>query len=294
MNNPKVITRVATCIFSVDVEDWFHLLFLPKPLPVEKWDSFPSRLDRNLKSLLDLLDAHNAKSTCFFLGWVGKKFPHLVKEAARRGHEVASHGYAHRLVFEMSPGEFYEDAVASKKILEDAAGIPVQGYRASAFSVTEKTPWFFDRLIEAGYRYDASVFPTRREGGGLKAGPLAPHAIQRNGKAIFEIPMSVAQILGRRVCFFGGGYLRFFPYFLIDRMSKKVLAEGRPVVFYLHPREIDPAHPRLPMSLRRRFKSYVNLKTVPYKLGRILTGFKVTTFERFLAENPIPAQSDVL
>jgi polysaccharide deacetylase family protein (PEP-CTERM system associated) len=285
---------VASCIFSVDVEDWFHLLFLPKPLPVEKWDSFPSRLDRNFKSLLDLLDAHGAQSTCFFLGWVGKKFPHLVREADRRGHEVASHGYAHRLIYEMGETEFFEDAVASKKILEDAIGKSVSGYRASAFSVTEKTPWFFDRLIEAGYQYDTSVFPARREGGGLKAGPLAPHAVRRNGKAIFEIPMSVAQILGRRLCFFGGGYLRFFPYFLIDRMSKKVLAEGRPVVFYVHPREIDPAHPRLPMSLRRRFKSYVNLKTVPEKLGRILTRFKVITFERFLAENPIPAKPDAL
>ncbi|HLG93667.1 MAG TPA: polysaccharide deacetylase family protein, partial [candidate division Zixibacteria bacterium] len=154
------------CVLSVDVEDWFHILFLPKPLPMEKWDFLPSRLDQNFKRMLDLLEEHNAKATCFFLGWVGKKFPHLVWEADKRGHEVASHGFAHRLIYEMSANEFFEDALTSKKILEDAIGKPVQGYRASAFSVTEKTPWFFDRLIEAGYRYDASVFPARREGGG--------------------------------------------------------------------------------------------------------------------------------
>ena len=291
-NNLEVIITIMNCIFSVDVEDWFHILFVPKLPRLEEWDSLPSSLEKNLIILLDLFDEHNAKVTCFFLGWVGKRFPHLVKEAERRGHEVASHGFAHRLIYEMSEKEFFEDAAGSKKILEDLIGKPVNGYRASGFSVTEKTPWFFERLIEAGYRYDSSVFPARREHGGLKTNNLAPYTIEQNGGRLVEFPITVAKVWGRPVCFFGGGYLRLFPYFLIHKMAGQVLSEGRPVVFYVHPREIDPGHPRLPMNFRRRFKSYVNLKTTEGKLRRILTDFKVTTFENFIAKEATSVGTD--
>ncbi len=271
------------CIFSVDVEDWYHILSVPKLPRLEKWDSLPSRIEKNFNILLDLFDEHTAKVTCFFLGWVGKKFPHLVKEAELRGHEIASHGFAHRLIYEMSEKEFFEDAISSKKILEDLIGKPVHGYRASGFSITEKTPWFFKRLIEAGYQYDSSVFPATREHGGLKTHFFAPYAIEQNGGCILEFPITVANVLGWPVCFFGGGYLRLFPYFLIHRMSRQVLSKGRPVVFYVHPREIDPGHPRLPMNFKRRFKSYVNLNTTEGKIRSILTDFKVTTFANFIA-----------
>lgn len=280
------------CIFSVDVEDWFHILSVPKLPRLEEWNALPSRVEKNFHALLDLLDERTAKATCFFLGWVGKNFPHLVREAAGRGHEVASHGFAHRLVYEMGEKEFFEDAANSKKTLEDVVGKPVRGYRASGFSATEKTPWFFDRLIEAGYRYDASIFPARREHGGLKTNRLAPHVIKQNGGTIFEFPMTVKKLWGRPVCFFGGGYLRFFPYVVIHRMTRKVLAEGRPVIFYVHPREIDPEHPRLPMNFRRRFKAYVNLGSTGGKIQRILSDFKVTTFENFLAGEKLPPQND--
>ena len=272
-------------IVSVDVEDWFHILGVPSTPPIEQWDALPSTVERNFRSLLDLFDEKDAHVTCFFLGWVARRYPHLVREACDRGHEIASHGFAHRLVFEQTADEFYQDALTARKVLEDIAGQPVFGYRCSGFSVTVDTPWFFDKLVEAGYRYDSSIFPAPRGHGGMASRP-DPHMRLGESGALMEFPITVVDVLGRKLCFFGGGYLRLFPWTVIRRMTARVLDEGRPVVFYLHPREIDTDHPRLPMSAARRFKSYVNLKTTEVKLRHILDEFDVTSFDRFIAENP--------
>ena len=272
------------CIFSIDVEDWFHILDLPSTPPIDEWDALPSRVEANFLKLLDMVGEHRV--TCFFLGWVARRFPRLVKEAHRRGHEVASHGYAHRLVYQLSPAEFLEDAVTSKQIIEDAAGRAVLGYRSSGFSVTAATPWFFDQLLAAGFRYDSSVFPAPRGHGGLDTGRYAPYRIAGRNGSLAEFPITMRKVLGKPICFFGGGYLRLFPYSLVRSMTRKVLREGRPVIFYAHPREIDPGHPRLPMSAARRFRSYVNLHTTEGKLRRLAREFELTSFESFLAENP--------
>ncbi len=270
------------CIFSVDVEDWFHILDLPSTPDLSEWDSLPSRVESNFRRLLDILSEKGARATCFFLGWVAERFPHLAKEARARGHEVASHGYSHELVYRLGSQRFFEDSVRSKAIIEDAIGAPVMGYRSSGFSVTEETPWFFDRLIEAGFQYDSSVFPAPRAHGGMKTRQFAPHWV-RDG--LIEFPITVKEVCGKPICFFGGGYLRLFPYSIIRSMARKVLAEGRPVVFYVHPREIDPAHPRLPMGLARTFKSYVNLDTTEAKIRGLLNEFEMTTFKDFAATN---------
>ena len=275
----------AKCIFSVDVEDWFHILDIPATPPMSQWDSLPSLVERNFRKLLDIFAEKDVRVTCFFLGWVAEKFPHLVKEAARRGHEIASHGYAHRLIYEMTPQEFLEDARRSKNLLEDLTGRPVLGYRSSGFSVTERTPWFFDMLIEAGYRYDSSIFPAPREHGGLATARFGPYRVTGSENALIEFPVTIKKVFGKPLCFFGGGYLRLFPYFLIRRMTSRVLQEGRPVIFYVHPREIDPKHPRLPMGAVRRFKSYVNLETTEGKIRRLTSEIEFTTFERFIREN---------
>jgi polysaccharide deacetylase family protein (PEP-CTERM system associated) len=217
------------------------------------------------------------------LGYVAEKYPHLVKEALHGGHEIASHGYAHRLIYTMTPQAFLEDARKSKEILEGISGQAVNGYRAPGFSVTAETPWFFEKLVEAGYQYDSSVFPAPRQHGGLNTDKYAPHMIANQ---LMEFPITVADVLGTRFCFFGGGYLRLFPYPVVRQMSRKVLRENRPVVFYIHPREIDPTHPRLSLGVTRTFKSYVNLKTTEPKLRHILDEFQVTTFAEFIAENP--------
>ena len=269
-------------IFSVDVEDWFHILDVPSTPELSTWDSLPSHVEKNFRRMLDIFDEERAKVTCFFLGYVAKRFPSLVREAAARGHEVASHGYAHRLVYTQSPAEFLDDARTARQIIEDAAGRPVYGYRSSGFSVTAETPWFFEKVLEAGYRYDSSVFPAKRNHGGMVSGERAPYPLTGSAAGLFEFPITVTDVVGRPMCFFGGGYLRLFPYPLVKAMSKKVLAEGRPVVFYVHPREIDPHHPRLPMPPQRRFRTYVNLHTTERKIRRVLRDFETTTFEDWL------------
>jgi polysaccharide deacetylase family protein (PEP-CTERM system associated) len=270
------------CIFSVDVEDWFHILQVPGTPEFNAWDTLPSRVERNSMLLLDLFAESDVRVTCFFLGWVAERFPHLVMEAADRGHEIASHGYAHRLVFEMTAREFRDDALRARRVLEDVTGRPVRGFRCAGFSAIEQTDWFYECLLEAGYEYDSSIFPAAREHGGIVNARRAPHTVLTQSGSIVEFPITVANVCGRAVCFFGGGYLRLFPYSIIRHMAHRVLSEGRPVILYIHPREIDPEHPRLAMPLHRKFKSYVNLGTTAGKIRQIISDFPLLTFQEFL------------
>jgi polysaccharide deacetylase family protein (PEP-CTERM system associated) len=281
-SNHTRLTGAAACIFTVDVEDWFHILDVPSTPAFHEWDELPSRLEGNFLRLLDMLEKAGSTSTCFFLGWAARRFPHLVREAARRGHEVASHGYAHRLVYQMTPEEFYRDALKARLTIEDAAGAAVLGYRAAGFSLTSRTPWFHEKLAEAGYFYDSSVFPAPRNHGGLVEASLEPTRVPTAAGEIAEFPVTVVRLLGTRLCLFGGGYLRLAPLSLIERMTRKVLGEGRPVIFYLHPREIDPEHPRLPMPLGRKLRSYLNLRGTPRKLAALLERFRCTSFRAWM------------
>jgi polysaccharide deacetylase family protein (PEP-CTERM system associated) len=274
---------VRQSIFSIDVEDWFNLSGTGHEPPPSQWDHLESRLEKNFRGLLELLAAGGGTATCFFVGYFAKRFPHLVREAAAAGHEIASHSYFHRLAYELSPAEFYDDALASRRLLEDISSRPVRGYRAPAFSVTERTPWFFDRLAAAGYQYDSSVFPAPHQTGGLTTAKYAPHRIETPAGALTEFPITVVPVLRKPICFFGGGYLRLFPYRLIQAMGRRALGEDRPIVFYVHPREIDPDQPRLPLSRRRRFTCYVNLRTTRPKIERILRDFAVSSFEKYVA-----------
>jgi polysaccharide deacetylase family protein (PEP-CTERM system associated) len=271
--------KMAEGILTVDVEDWFHILDIGGP-QIDQWDNLPSRVEQNFIRLLDLFSQKKASTTCFFLGWVAKRFPHLVKEAVSRGHEVASHGYMHRLTNELTREQFYEDVLRARLVLEEITGTPVSGYRAPGFSTAE---WFFDTLAEAGYRYDSSIFPAPHGHGGRPNSPREFHTIPcRNGQTLFEFPITVADVLGKPVCVSGGGYMRLFPYWFIRLKSREVVKQGRPVIFYIHPREIDPDQPRMPMSAYRRFKSYVNISSTEAKLARILDDFRVSTFQQYL------------
>jgi polysaccharide deacetylase family protein (PEP-CTERM system associated) len=279
------MTPSTPSIFSVDVEDWFHILALPDAPDLKAWESYPSRVSDNFKRLLDVFSEHRVKVTCFFLGWVAERYPALAREAHARGHEVASHGYSHTLVYEMTPEAFLGDISRARKILEDAVGTKVRGYRCPGFSVTKDTPWFFDAVTEAGYEYDSSVFPAPRQHGGLQSDRYAPYVVRTKHGPLVEFPVTVAEVLGKPVCFFGGGYLRLFPYPVVKTMSRRVLSEGRPVVFYVHPREIDPGHPRMKMGPARRFKSYVGLRGTERKIHSILREFPVTTFADYLSNH---------
>ena len=276
------------CVFSIDVEDWFHILDLPSTPGLVEWDRLPSRVERNFLHLLDLAAEQNVRCTCFFLGWIGKRFPHLVKTAVSRGHEVASHGWAHRLAYDLTPREFYEDAMRSKCVLEDLAGCRVLGYRSAGFSLSGENTWVFDQLLRAGYVYDSSVFPAHRSHGGWRNDQFSPYWVRLSGGALLEFPMTIKKVFGMPICFFGGGYLRLFPIMLIRMMTASVLRHGRPAIFYVHPREIDPTHPRLPMSRWRSFKSYVNLGTTEPKLRQLLAQFQFTTLGELTRQIDLP------
>jgi len=274
-------------IFSIDVEDWFHIPSLSNTPDVHKWGALPSRVEKNFIQLLDVLSKKNVRVTCFFLGWVAQQFPYLVQEAKARGHEIASHGYAHQLAYDMGEKAFLQDIKKAKDIIETISGEKVYGYRAPGFSITKDTPWFFDKLVEAGYTYDSSIFPAPRGFGGLKTNKYAPHVICCEKGRIAEFPITAIDVCGKPCCFFGGGYLRLSPSFFIRKMGLRVLAQDRPIIFYIHPREIDVDQPRLAMPLERRFNSYVNLKTTRNKVMKILDQFEVTTFSEFMKEHVI-------
>lgn len=278
-------------ILSVDVEDWFHILDLEAAPSVDDWDRLESRVERNFTYLLDKFDANDVKVTCFFLGWVAQRFPHLVLDADRRGHEIASHGYAHQLIYTQTPEAFRNDIRRTKDILEEITSKPVLGYRAPGFSIIRETPWALEELVTAGYTYDSSIFPTVRGHGGLPGAPMEPHTASTAAGDILEFPISVAKVFGRRICFFGGGYLRLFPYSIVKRMATAVNREERPIVYYVHPREIDPQHPRMPMGLVRRFKSYVNLSTTAGKLDAIMSTQRLTTFASWIDANALSLRS---
>ncbi len=277
---------------TIDVEDWFHILDLDGAPRIEDWANLPSRVEKNFQSLLGILAEREVRATCFFLGWVAERFPHLVREAAAAGHEIASHGYAHELIYEQGEDRFFADIQRSKAILEDTSGSPVLGYRAPGFSIVKETPWALGKLAEAGFRYDTSIFPGARGHGGLAEAPLEATRVETASGELVEFPISMADVAGRRICFFGGGYLRLFPYGVIRRMARQVKREGRFVVFYVHPREIDPDQPRLPMSWKRRFKSYVNLASTEKKLRRLVRDFEFKPLAEFLDTDQIRPATD--
>lgn len=256
--------------FTIDVEDWFHILEVFGAPNFSEWDGLPTRLESNFEALLDLLASHGVKGTCFTLGWVARRFPAVVRRAAEQGHEIASHGYGHEVLHNLTPQRFFEDLRAAKSAIEDATGLPVKGYRAPGFSVSKRTPWAFDKIVEAGHTFDSSVFPGVHGHGGISDAPCHPFMIPTRHGDLIEFPVSVVKTPLGPICFFGGGYLRFFPYFLVRRMARQVRKSGRGVVWYIHPREIDPNHPRVRMPMGRQFRSYVNLRGTPRKIERVL------------------------
>jgi len=266
--------------FSCELEDWFHILGSDKVPRIDQWSALPLCAERNIERLLELLEANEARGTFFCLGWMAERMPHVVRRCQQAGHEIGSHGYAHVLAYEAGPRGFLEDIARAKKVLEDLTGEEVVGFRAPGFSIKEDNRWVFDVVAEAGYRYDASVFPTSHGHGGLRDVALSPY---QEG-ALVEIPMSAVSILGRRTCFFGGGYLRLAPLPLIRWGVNQLQRAGRPLIVYIHPREIDPSHPRLPLPLLRRFKCYVNLNSTMPKLKWLCEHYRFTTMKTIAAQ----------
>ncbi len=259
-------------IFTVDVEDWFHILETKDAPDLNSWDSLPSCLERNFRGLLELLAQADVRATLFTLGWVAERFPALLREAAEQGHEIASHGFAHQLVYKLSRTEFAADLRRSKQAIEDAIGVAVHGYRAPGFSITRENLWAFDEIVEAGYSYDSSIFPARHGHGGIPGAPRKPWTIQCATGVLMEFPMSVVDSPVGAQCFFGGGYLRLAPLALTMNMAARLRRQrSRRNLVRPSPRDrcLSPYHAWL---CRRcdAFKSYVNLHGTSKKLVTVL------------------------
>jgi polysaccharide deacetylase family protein (PEP-CTERM system associated) len=270
-------------VISVDVEDWFCVYNLSQHIQYSEWDRCESRVERNTIRLLDIFQKHQLEATFFVLGWVADRFPDLVREIERRGHEVATHGYSHRLLTQMEPHEFRADLQRSLEVLAKITSEEVRGFRAPSFSVTRKTLWAVDILKESGIRYDSSVFPVRfHPEYGIPDSDLAPHQLT---EGLTELPMSVADVWGWRIPCCGGGYFRLYPYALTRRLMRRCNAQGRPVIFYLHPWEADPGQPRVKgMSWTKGFRHYNNLEQTEERLERLLTDFPFTSARKLIAE----------
>jgi polysaccharide deacetylase family protein (PEP-CTERM system associated) len=273
---------------TVDVEEHYQVSGFDGTVPRERWDAYPSRVEPNTERLLDLFDEAGVKATFFVLGWVAERHRALVRAIAERGHEVASHGYSHRLVYTQRRDEFKDETVRSKSLLEELTGRPVRGYRAASFSIGRGNLWALDVLVEAGFEYDSSLFPVVHDRYGIPGGRRDVRIVRRpDGGRLVEVPPSTLR-LGRLVApFGGGGYLRLFPGALtrwgVGRLNGR---EGMPAVVYVHPWETDPDQPRVAAPWRSRFRHYVGLRTTMPKLRALLAGFRFGTMSE-LIENAL-------
>ncbi len=274
---------------TVDVEDYFHVSAFEQCIRRDEWDCFPLRVVDNTRRILDLFDEFDAKGTFFVLGWVAEKVPELVREIDRRGHEVACHGFSHQRIYAIGPDSFRQDVTRAKSLLEDIIGSPVLGYRAPSYSITARSLWAIDILIESGFTYDSSIFPIHHDIYGIPGAERFPHEIRRESGVLREFPLTTFSlpVPGKRVevPIAGGGYLRLLPVGLVSRALQHVnRAEQQPVVIYFHPWEIDADQPRISGAcLKSRFRHYLNLGRTEGKVRRLLNSFDFKPMESVLA-----------
>lgn len=259
---------------SVDVEDWFQVGAFESVIEKDDWASLSRRVERNVNEILDLFDEAGVKATFFALGWVAKRHGGLMREIVARGHELASHGWDHARVFRMDREQFREDIVRARKVLEDASGVVVTGYRAPSFSIDRRTPWAFQELAEQGYVYSSSVAPVAHDHYGWAEAPRFAFR-PLPWSPLLEIPVTTAMFAGRRLAAGGGGFFRVIPYAFTRWAIRQVnRREGRPAVFYFHPWEIDPGQPRVAGApLKSRLRHYTNLDKMAPKLRHLIGEF---------------------
>ncbi|OFX01707.1 MAG: polysaccharide deacetylase [Alphaproteobacteria bacterium RIFCSPHIGHO2_12_FULL_63_12] len=256
---------------SVDVEDYFQVWALSPVIRRDDWDDHALRVDASTRRVLDLFDQRQAKATFFTLGWVAERAPNLIREIVARGHELASHGYDHVKVFDQTPDEFRADVEKTKRILEDAGGVAVAGFRAAGFSIDQRTPWAHEILAETGHLYSSSSHPIRHDHYGDPNAPRAPHRLG----GLIEAPVATTEVFGRRISSAGGGWFRAAPYALSRRLIARAADSlDGPTIFYFHPWEIDAEQPRVDgLPVKSRLRHYLNLDRMEAKLDRLLSDF---------------------
>ena len=270
---------------TIDVEDYYMVSAFADVVKFEDWHRYESRVERNTRTIIDLLGDHAVQATFFVLGWVAERHPKLVKDIHAAGHEVACHGYNHRLVYDLTPDEFRQDVSKAKAILEDITGAPVEGYRAASYSIVQKSIWALEVLIEEGFTFDSSIFPIHHDRYGYPGAKRFPHAIRTASGDIAEFPPSTIRFFNQNIPIAGGGYLRLLPSPVMRRALRAINEkEKMPVIVYLHPWEIDAEQPRMNGRLRSRFRHYLNLKSTMPKLKHMLDEFEFRPISSLAAE----------
>jgi polysaccharide deacetylase family protein (PEP-CTERM system associated) len=269
--------------FTVDVEESFQVSAMEPYVSRDSWNSYVPRVEQSTRTILDLLAHFGSTGTFFTLGWIAERHPELVREMISRGHEVASHGYGHERVTELTPAAFRESVRSSKAILEDITGVAVLGYRAPSFSIVRGGEWALDILLEEGYQYDSSLYPVARQGYGYADGGRDPYVLERPAGRLEEFPPMTRQ-LGRFILPAGGGaYFRHLPYWLVTSSLEEAERRGVPGTFYLHPWEVDTEQPRIATSFKTQLRHYGGIsRTVP-RLKRLLARFHFQSIVESLA-----------
>ena len=272
-------------VLTVDVEDYFHASAFTELVPCEAWDRQPSRVVQNTKKVLELLAEFGLRGTFFVLGWVAKRYPSLVREIQGAGHDLGCHSYAHRLIYRLSPKEFRDDTRRATAAIEDAAGTAVHAYRAPSFSITNRSLWAFEILLELGFTVDSSVFPTRNHLYGIPNAPRRPFRIRIQGSDLTEFPLPALKMASWGVPVTGGVYLRLLPYGLQLLGLNRMASRAEPIVLYFHPWELDPDQPRLARSFGPKCYHYAGLSLTEVRLRRLFSTF---SFGK-LPESPLAA-----
>jgi polysaccharide deacetylase family protein (PEP-CTERM system associated) len=266
---------------TIDVEDYFQVSAFERHIPRSAWDSMPCRVERNLELILGLLAECGARGTFFTLGWIAQRYPALVRRIVEHGHELASHGYSHARANEQSRAEFVTDIRSAKKLLEDTAGVAVNGYRAPSFSIGKENLWALQCLAEEGYTYSSSIYPIKHDHYGMPDAPRFPYRPD-GGSGLIEIPVTTVRLMKRNFPAGGGGYFRLVPYSVSSWCLRRVNeVDGRACVFYFHPWELDAEQPRQQgVGVKTRFRHYVNLSRMPARIKRLLQDFRWDRMDR--------------
>ncbi|WP_111495976.1 XrtA system polysaccharide deacetylase [Marinobacter bohaiensis] len=288
MNTTTGNSRAPLNALTIDVEDYFQVAALAEAVSRDDWDRMEYRVEANTDRLLARFAEHGIKATFFTLGWVAERSPQLVRRIQQAGHEVASHGYSHQLIYNQTPEVFREETRRSKRILEDITGEAVTGYRAASYSITAQSRWALDILCEEGFTWDSSIFPVHHDRYGMPGTPRWPHRLTTDdGHTLAEFPLSTLQFPGYTLPIAGGGYFRLFPYWFSQWGLGQINRQGKPFVFYLHPWEVDPGQPRLDVKWFSRFRHYNNLDVCEARLEKLLRRFRFGPMSDVLREQGV-------
>lgn len=264
---------------SFDVEDYYHVEAFQSVVRREDWEGYESRVCHSTLKILDILGRYGIKATFFILGWVAEHTPVIVKEIQAAGHEIGSHGYAHRIIYQQTPDEFANDVRRSLEIIEGITGEKVLGFRAPSFSLTKRSLWAIDVLQSFGFTYDSSVFPIIHDLYGIPDAPRQPYQI---AAGFWEFPMTTIRILGANLPVGGGAYLRIFPYWWTRWGIRRANSDGGPAVVYLHPWEVDPEHPKIKTTRINHLRHYANLEKTENRLVALCRDFRFTSLRSVL------------